>query len=156
MLYVRFEVKGDRYLVDSGNVLEVVPCVKLKAAPQAPPYLAGIINYRGECIPVIDATLLLSDEESAINLGTRILICNYLRAAHGSITLGMLVENALETVAFVEDDFQPSGVEIKEAGYLGKVALRHGEMHQEITLAEVLPEDAYPILFPNLNVRGDI
>ncbi len=156
MLYVRFEVKGDRYLVASGNVLEVVPCVNLKAAPQAPRYIAGIINYRGECIPVIDATLLLSHKSSEFNLGTRILMCNYSHPSHGCITLGVMVENALETVTFSESDFQPSGVEIEGAGYLGKVAIRHGAMYQEITLADVLPEDAYPVLFQNLQPGGGI
>ncbi|MEW5756495.1 MAG: chemotaxis protein CheW [Pseudomonadota bacterium] len=147
MLYVRFEVKGDRYLVDVATIVEVVPCVKMKAAPQAPRYIAGIMNYRGECIPVIDASMLLAGEVAQARLGTRILVCEYTHPTHGGITLGVLVENALETLAFNETDFQSSGIEINAAGYLGKVAIRHGEMYQEIALADVLPEDAYPLLF---------
>ena len=36
------------------GVIELVPRVELRAIPHAPAFLAGLLGYRGEVVPVID------------------------------------------------------------------------------------------------------
>jgi len=50
----RFERAGQHYHVPVEYVLEIAEMPKLTQLPLSPDYLVGLINLRGECVPVID------------------------------------------------------------------------------------------------------
>ena len=58
MLFLLFELGQDRYALDVRQVAEVLPLVEFKRIPQAPPFVAGLLNYRGDPVPVIDLSQL--------------------------------------------------------------------------------------------------
>lgn len=49
-----FELAGARYALATAYVREVIRAVLVEPLPQAPPVIAGVINYRGSIIAVID------------------------------------------------------------------------------------------------------
>jgi purine-binding chemotaxis protein CheW len=49
-----FELAGARLAVSAACVIEVVRAVAIDALPEAPPVVSGVINLRGEVMPVID------------------------------------------------------------------------------------------------------
>ncbi len=51
---INFQVGGDEYAVDIRSVREVTGLHEITQLPNAPPFVKGIINLRGEVIPVID------------------------------------------------------------------------------------------------------
>ena len=59
MLLLTFTAGANRYAVDVARVVELVPRVELRSVPHAPPFLAGLLGYRGKVVPVIDLGLLL-------------------------------------------------------------------------------------------------
>ena len=59
MLLLTFKAGANRYAIDVVRVIELVPRVELRPIPHAPPFLAGLLSYRGKVIPVIDLGLLL-------------------------------------------------------------------------------------------------
>src|SRR3954451_8554304 len=59
MLLLTFRVSDDLYAVAAERVVEVVPRVELRPIPHAPACLAGLFNYRGKAVPVIDLGILL-------------------------------------------------------------------------------------------------
>ena len=58
MLFLLFQLGSDRYAIDALRVVEVLPCVQVKQIPHAPAGIAGVINYRGAPVPVLDLCLL--------------------------------------------------------------------------------------------------
>lgn len=53
-------IRGDQaYGLDLRLCQEVALCSRLKSAPHAPPYIAGIMNLRGDVVTVIDVPTLL-------------------------------------------------------------------------------------------------
>ena len=58
MLLLTLKAGANRYAIDVARVIELVPRVELRAIPHAPPFLAGLLGYRGKVIPVIDLGLL--------------------------------------------------------------------------------------------------
>ena len=86
-----------RYAVPCRRVKEVIPGVDLEPEPRAPPWLAGLFNYRGTITPVIDLCQLGSDVRSANRLSTRIVVFEH-RAVDGTTRLlGLLAERVTET-----------------------------------------------------------
>lgn len=49
-----FSLGGDRYGVDAGQVLEVVPLRGLTPVPCTPPFVLGVVNHRGRMLAVVD------------------------------------------------------------------------------------------------------
>ena len=54
MLILAIRIGDQTFAVPTQWIVEVVPLVSLRDVPQAPPYLAGVCNYRGRIAPVID------------------------------------------------------------------------------------------------------
>src|ERR1035437_3945760 len=77
MLFLLFQLGKERYALQASRVVEVVPLLELKQLPQAPKGVAGIINYRGRPVPVVDLCALTLGQPAAERFSTRIFIVNY-------------------------------------------------------------------------------
>ena len=76
MLLLILKAGANRYAIDIVRVIELVPRVELRAIPYAPPFLTGLLSYRGKVIPVIDLGLLLDGTSCRDCLSTRIILIN--------------------------------------------------------------------------------
>ncbi len=94
MLFLVFELARDRYALDVSQVAEVLPLVAIKQIPQAPPAVAGILNYRGAPVPVIDVSQLTLGRPAERRLSTRIVLVHYPDADGQTRLLGLIAERA--------------------------------------------------------------
>jgi chemotaxis-related protein WspB len=76
MLLLTFRAAESLYAVDVARVVEVVPRIDLRRLPHAPAFLAGVFDYRGTVVPVIDLGILLGSEACRYRLSTRIILVN--------------------------------------------------------------------------------
>jgi chemotaxis-related protein WspB len=128
-------------------VVEVTPCAILRQVPHAPSGLAGLLNYRGTVVPVVDLSVILNGAASRSRLSTRILLVDVAAAGAAPRLLGFMAERVTETVNCREEDLQPPGVAPPQAPYLGKIMLAGQAMIQRLDPAAVLPEDLKQTLF---------
>ena len=56
---VEFEINNERYALDIGLTREIVEMIPITPVPRAPPYIAGIINLRGEITNIINLNNIL-------------------------------------------------------------------------------------------------
>lgn len=150
MLYLQFAVDGLRYLLGTRHVIEVAPLVPLKPLPHAPAHVAGLMNYRGRSLPILDASRLLAGNEAAAHLSTRIVVLKLVMPEWGERDIGLLLEQATEIVKLDEAEFGDAGIENPETAYLGKVAMDAQGMLQRITPDRLLSEgDAERLFSPS-------
>ena len=90
MLMLLFYIGDDRYALAARQVVEVISLVELKKLARSPKYLAGLLNYRGKIIPVIDINQLLSGNSYQPYLSTRIIIVNYAFHEEKLFLLGVI------------------------------------------------------------------
>jgi chemotaxis-related protein WspB len=81
MLLLTFRAAENLYAIDVRHVVEVVPRIKLRRLPHAPAFLAGVFDYRGAVVPVIDLGTLLGSESCRDRLSTRIILVDSRPAA---------------------------------------------------------------------------
>jgi len=75
--YLDMTVGDLRCFVELRLVYEALSLVALQPVPDAPDYLAGIMNYRGIAVPVIDLLLRLGQQQDQhYTLETSMLLCN--------------------------------------------------------------------------------
>lgn len=83
MLSVIFSVGAARFAVDLAAVVRIVPLAALAPLPTAAPEVAGLLDFHGSAIPVIDLNRLVSGNDCPALIGTRIVLVRR-RATDGS------------------------------------------------------------------------
>ena len=74
MLLLTLQAAESLYAIDVARVVEVVPRINLRRLPHAPVFLAGVFDYRGIIVPVIDLGTLPRSESCRSLLSTRIIL----------------------------------------------------------------------------------
>jgi chemotaxis-related protein WspB len=139
MLVLLFETTDGRYAIDTRHIVEVVPFVHLKKIPQAQGAVAGLANYRGRPLPVVDLGLILEGAPSPALVSTRILIiAGPWPDTDPAALLGLIVPRATETFRS-RAKRQASGVLMDEELYNGAIASDAKGMVQLIDLPQLLP-----------------
>jgi chemotaxis-related protein WspB len=147
MLYLLFQLGQERYALSCQRIERILPRVRLKALPHAPPCVAGLLDCREKIIPVIDLCALATGQPASRRLSSRIILVNYRAHAESGHLLGLLAEDVTETLQMTEEDLAPTGLKVEQAPYLGKVASSERRMIQIIEVDRLLPPSLQDSLF---------
>jgi chemotaxis-related protein WspB len=147
MLFILFQIGRDRYALPASSIIEVLPLMNLKKIPRAPLGVAGVLNYRGTPVPVIDLNEMTLKQPAARRLSTRIILVKYPFEAQHQNALGLIAEHATNMIQRSIEDFVETGVESDEASYLGRVAHDAGGLIQWIEVERLLTPEVRDVLF---------
>ena len=143
-LFLQFEIGGHRYLVEARRVAVVLPLPGLKPLPGAPPGVAGVANYQGKPVPVIDLPELATGRAAADRLSTRLVLVRY-PTKQGERLLGLVAERATSVTRVDEKTFASAGIEA--APWLGGVTPAASGLAQRVEIEALLPPDLRAVLF---------
>ena len=156
MLFLLFKAGQERYAIPARRVHEVVPLVLLRFCPGAPGYVAGLLNYRGSAVPVVDLSRLLAQKPSAPRLSTRIILADYAsRGAGKNRLIGLMAEEVTQTVEKDESEFAQPGVAAEGAPFLGALCCEGPDMIQLVRIEDLLPEETETLLFAESEKEAD-
>jgi purine-binding chemotaxis protein CheW len=108
--YLSFRLNDELFAVSAFKVLEVLEKQNITAIPRAPEYIRGVINFRGEVLPVIDT-------RRKFNMGGAeytkfVIIVLDLQISGEAIQLGAMADG-------VKDVFEADDSEIKDVPSMG-------------------------------------
>lgn len=135
---VLFTLGDECYAVDIGDIWEINTMQKITWVPRVPSFIEGVINLRGEIIPVMDLRKRLGLPSRAPDRSTRIMVTE---TAHNRV--GLIVDSVREVLKL-------SGAVIKPASELGMlidekfvrgVAQKDEQLVVLIDLKRLLDED---------------
>lgn len=147
MLFLLFQLGDERYVLDAGQVAEVLPLVHIKRIPLAPPGVAGAFNYRGTPVPVVDLCQLALQRPAERRLSTRLVVVYYPDANQERRWLGLIAERVTGTLRREPQDFVTSGVSNAETPYLGLVASDAQGLMQWLDIDTLLPAAVRDVLY---------
>lgn len=147
MLFIIFQLGDNRYAFDASQIEEILPLVDIKPISQAPDGVAGVFNYRGAPVPVIDLSELTLGRPAQRRLSTRILVVHYVTDNGDKRLLGLIAEKALETVRRDTNEFVSTGVSSDRIVYLEPVATDAHGLLQWIDVKKLLPTSVRDVLF---------
>lgn len=93
MTLLPFNIKDNYFALEIKDIIEIIPLVRIENVVDSNPLLSGLINYRGNLIPIVDLNYFFYKESSEKILSTRIIIYNYQEQ-----TLGLIVEDLTDTI----------------------------------------------------------
>jgi len=151
MLFLLFELDGDRYALDATEIVEVMALEPLKRIPGAPSWAAGTIEHRGASVPAIDVAQLALGRPARRLRSTRLVIVRYGAApgdGEAAHRLALIVEHATRMSRIERDQFMDSGVATPNARWLGPVAVDASGFVQWVDARGMLDDDVRALLFP--------
>jgi chemotaxis-related protein WspB len=149
-LFLLFRIGNERYALQAIEVAEVLPRLPLKPIAKAPSWVAGVFAYRGVVVPVLDLSELTFGHPAQLRTSTRLVLVHYRpdAAAPGQL-LGLILEQATDTLRCNRADFQPYGLDNPQAPYLGPVREDPQGLLQWIRVADLLNAQVRGLLFPS-------
>ncbi|QXZ13232.1 chemotaxis protein CheW [Pseudomonas sp. AO-1] len=148
-LFLLFRIGNERYALRATEVAEVLPRVPLKPIAQAPKWVAGVFAYRGAVVPAIDLSALTFGQPAEARTSTRLVLVHYRPdALQQSHWLGLILEQATDTLRCNPEDFQPYGLDNRQAPYLGPVREDAQGLVQWVRVNDLLDDAVRSLLFP--------
>jgi chemotaxis-related protein WspB len=135
MLFLLFQIGENRYALDARQVAGVLPLIAVTPLPGMPAAVAGVCNYRGSPVPVIDLSEMLLGRPAQRRLHTRIVLIDYPDADGGTRLIGIIAEKATATLERDVADFTSPGV---SGAHVGTVASSEHGMTQRIEVQQLL------------------
>jgi chemotaxis-related protein WspB len=147
MLFLLFKLNQDKYALNIREVVEVLPMTNWKHLPGAQRGIAGLFNYHGKAVPLIDLSEMMIGQPSRALASTRIILVNYIEETGLSHLLGLLAEGVVDTFRRFDADFKDSEVTVNSAPYLRQVTTDEEGIVQRIEVKNLLSSEVRRELF---------
>jgi purine-binding chemotaxis protein CheW len=139
--FVVFRLGDEEYGADIIKVTVIERMLNIARVPTTPAYIRGVINLRGDIIPVMDLRARLGLPEKAEDDDTRVIIFDLNKVVFGTVVDSVsevlqLEDSKIESVAGIIND--------KNLDYINGVAKTDSKLvtllNLEKLIAELVPE----------------
>ncbi len=108
---VSFRVGNEEYGVDIAQVQEIIRMVEITHVPRAPRFIEGVINLRGQLIPIVDLRTRFGMERSQATKSTRIVVTEI-----GTKRVGIVVDSVSEVLSIAAENIEEAPEIVAGAG----------------------------------------
>lgn len=135
---VVFKLDQEEYGVDIMQVQEISPYQELTKVPNSPVFVDGIVNLRGDVIPVVSLKKKFHIAESEITELTRLIVIN-----NGNKRTGFVVDDASEVITISDKDVEeaPQMIVGNERKYIQGVGKLNDRILIILDLHKLLTEE---------------
>jgi len=136
--FVIFRLSDEKYAVDISNVSGISDFGEITNVPNAPYFIEGIINLRGDIIPIVNLKKRFKIEEKETDSETRIIIYKV-----NTKDIGFIVDEASQVVKIDDNDIEiaPDIIRGEERAYIDGVGKIGDSIVILLDLEKILNED---------------
>lgn len=95
--YLTFEIDKETYGIEIRDIVQIIEMQDITYVPDQAEYVKGVINLRGQIIPVIEVRVRLKKEPIEYDDRTCIVVVN-----HGDMMVGLIVDRVCEVLNIKE------------------------------------------------------
>lgn len=103
MQLVTFTLGKESFGIDIMNVQEIIRTPSITVIPQAPAYVEGVTNLRGNILPVIDTRIKFGMQSSGDGVSSRVIVVDV-----GGRTVGLSVDAVSEVLRVEANRIEPA------------------------------------------------
>lgn len=140
---VSFRLSNEEYGVDIMYVQEIILIGQITEMPQIPLFVRGLINLRGNVIPIIDLRMRFSLEVLEQTENSRIIVLNV-----GEKTMGVVVDGVDEVLRIKNDQVEsaPPGLCGLGHQYVSGLVKLENRLLVLLDITEVLSDESLQII----------
>ena len=140
--YLTFTLDQERYAIDIAKVREVLEFSAVTKVPRTPEFMRGMINLRGNIVPVIDLRLKLGLSRTERTVDTAIVITEVMVDGQPTV-LGALADSVQEVIELDAASIAPPprmGTRVN-TDFIHGMARRDDQLLVLLDIDRVLSED---------------
>lgn len=139
--FIVIRLGDEQYGININNIDNIVRLQSITRVPKVAPYLKGVINLRGEVIPVMSVRVKMGLEPDEYTKSTRIIILKVEQQA----TIGIIVDEVKEVVTLNSSEIEKTSYENKEEKslYVSAIGKQEGSLISLLDLNAVVSENLY-------------
>src|SRR6056297_769677 len=104
--YLTFKLGEEEFAAHVSKVLSIMEMTKITKVPKSPEYMKGVINLRGQVLPVVDTRIKFGMSPTEFTKNTCIIVMEVeMEGEH--VQVGTLVDSVQEVLEINEDQIQP-------------------------------------------------
>lgn len=147
-----FLIGSEEFAVDALRVQELIRYSVPVKVPNAPAAVRGVINFRGEVIPVLDMRRIFQLESGNYNEFTVIVVVET-----GGKVFGLIVDRVLDIISLADDNIQstPEFSSKEKTKYLKSMGKIGNRLILMVDLEKVVDFREIEEIFPQTNEAGD-
>jgi len=126
--FLMCKIGEETYGIDIQHVTDIIELQKITEVPDMPEYVRGVINLRGNVIPVIDMRLRFGMDSKEFDDRTVITVVNIR-----SYSIGFIVDTATEVVDIPEKNIDPPPT-FQESGDGNKYIAGLGKLEDQVII----------------------
>lgn len=123
--YLTFALGAEEYGLEILKVREIIGYMPITAVPQTPGYVKGVINLRGQVIPVVDLRAKFGMETTDVTEETCIIVVE-ISLKDRTFSTGVIVDHVSEVLDIAGENIEPApefdSVNTEYISGMGKVA----------------------------------
>ncbi len=104
--YLTFKLKEEVFAIEISKVREVLEYTALTKVPRTPDFMCGVINLRGNVVPVIDLNLKLGMPKTEMTINTCIIIVEIVVSGETAV-LGALADSVQGVIELDPENIKP-------------------------------------------------
>ena len=109
--HIVFTMFNENFAISVKKLLNILEMQKITKVPEAPPYMKGVINLRGEVLPVIDSHIKFNNDALEITPETCILVLEIITGKDSITKLGLMVDQVDAVIEITpENTLPPPGI----------------------------------------------
>lgn len=105
--YLTFKLDEELFAINVSKVLEILEVKPITKIPKSPSFMKGVINLRGNILPVIDTRNKFCMPQQDFTIDTCIIVLN-INSASESLLVGAIVDSVQKVIDIPEVAIQPS------------------------------------------------
>lgn len=135
--YIIFKLNDEKFAASINHIASITEYASITPLPNGPAYIDGLLNLRGDIIPVVNLKKRFKMAEQQMNQ-KRILI-----ARKNDLQIGFLVDDASQSMSVEASKILPPPVIAikKDNAYISEVCVHKDELIIVIDLDKVLTDD---------------
>lgn len=141
--YLTFFTGTQLFGIPIADVVQIIKIQEITPIPEFPYYAKGIINLRGEIIPVIDVRLRFHKQEIPYSERTCIIVTNIVKEGIGFIVDSV---NEVTEIAITQISEPPQMIGGEENSYLAGLGRIDNEVILLLHTAKILGENEIMLL----------
>ena len=103
--YLTFALAREEYGLEILKVREIIKYINVTAIPQTPPYVKGVVNLRGQVIPVVDLRAKFGMETAEVTDETCIIVVEIAQSGR-TFNTGIIVDRVQEVLDIAGQDIE--------------------------------------------------
>jgi purine-binding chemotaxis protein CheW len=105
--YLTFRLAEETFAIHVSKIVKILEMQKITEVPRAPAFMKGVINLRGDVLPVIDAREKFGMKATDYHSRTCILVLE-TKAEADTLNVGVIVDAVLDVIKYPDEAIKNS------------------------------------------------